>query len=51
LSAIASRIPMGRIAEPEEIADAVLFLCSEQSRFITGQIITVDGGYSVNGSW
>jgi len=51
LSAIASRIPMGRIAEPEEIADAVLFLCSEQSRFITGQTITVDGGYSVNGSW
>ena len=51
LSAISSRIPMGRIAEPEEIADAVLFLCSKQSRFITGQIIYVDGGYSVNGSW
>jgi NAD(P)-dependent dehydrogenase (short-subunit alcohol dehydrogenase family) len=51
LSAISSRIPMGRIAEPEEIADAVLFLCGKQSRFITGQIIAVDGGYSVNGSW
>ncbi len=51
LSAISSRIPMGRIAEPEEIADAILFLCGKQSRFITGQIIAVDGGYSVNGSW
>ena len=51
LSAIANRIPMGRIAEPEEIADAVLFLCGQQSSFITGQIIAVDGGYSVNGSW
>jgi NAD(P)-dependent dehydrogenase (short-subunit alcohol dehydrogenase family) len=51
LAAIAGRIPMGRIAEPEEIAEAVLFLCSRQARFITGQIIAVDGGYSVNGSW
>jgi len=51
LSAISSRIPIGRIAEPEEIADVVLFLCSKQSRFITGQVIFVDGGYSVNGSW
>jgi len=51
LSAISNRIPMGRLAEPEEIADAVLFLCGKQSRFITGQIIAVDGGYTINGSW
>ncbi|MFC1885913.1 SDR family NAD(P)-dependent oxidoreductase [Thermodesulfobacteriota bacterium] len=41
---IAGRIPKGRIAEPEEIVGAVLFLCSEDSSFITGQSIYVDGG-------
>lgn len=38
------RIPKGRIAEPEEIVGAVLFLCSEDSGFITGESIYVDGG-------
>lgn len=36
--------PMGRIAGAEEIADTTLYLVSEGSRFVTGQIITVDGG-------
>ncbi|MFN8455726.1 MAG: SDR family oxidoreductase [Anaerolineae bacterium] len=49
LQAVIKRIPLGRIAEPEEVADAVLFLCSDRSRFITGQIIFVDGGYTING--
>lgn len=51
LDPITARIPLGRLAEPEEIADAVLFLCGSSSRFVTGQILYVDGGYSVNGSW
>ena len=42
--AVASRVPMGRIAEPEDIVGAVLFLCSEASGFITGQSLYVDGG-------
>jgi NAD(P)-dependent dehydrogenase (short-subunit alcohol dehydrogenase family) len=46
---ITSRIPLGRLAEPSEIADAVVFLCSDQARFITGQILAVDGGYTANG--
>jgi dehydrogenase/reductase SDR family protein 4 len=40
-----SGVPIGRVAEPEEIADAVLFLACDQSNFITGQSIYVDGGY------
>ncbi|MCK5430611.1 MAG: SDR family oxidoreductase, partial [Anaerolineales bacterium] len=40
--------PAGRMVTPEDIADVVAFLCSEQSYMIRGQIIVVDGGYSVS---
>ena len=39
-----SKIPMGRFGDPKEIADAALFLASEMSNYITGQVLTVDGG-------
>lgn len=42
----AREIPMKRTAEPEEIAAAVAFLCSEQAAYITGQSLLVDGGLS-----
>lgn len=45
---ITARIPKGRLAEPEEIVGAVLFLCSKQSNFITGESIYVDGGSLAN---
>jgi len=38
------RIPLGRVAEPEDVAGPVQFLCSDAASFITGQIIYVDGG-------
>jgi len=44
---IVKRIPKGRIAEPEEIVGAVLFLASDASEFITGQTVYVDGGTMV----
>lgn len=47
LEAIARSIPMGRIAEPEEVADAVLYLASDRASFVTSQILWVDGGFSV----
>jgi gluconate 5-dehydrogenase len=38
------RIPLGRVAEPEDVAGPVHFLCSEAASFVTGQILYVDGG-------
>jgi NAD(P)-dependent dehydrogenase (short-subunit alcohol dehydrogenase family) len=37
--------PMGRLGEPEEVAEAIVFLASDQASFITGAILPVDGGY------
>ncbi len=45
--AAGSFIPMGRIGEPEEIADVVLFLASSGARYMTGQVVVVDGGLLV----
>jgi NAD(P)-dependent dehydrogenase (short-subunit alcohol dehydrogenase family) len=39
--------PIGRLGKPEEIADAVVFLCSDRASFITGQSLAVDGGFTV----
>jgi meso-butanediol dehydrogenase / (S,S)-butanediol dehydrogenase / diacetyl reductase len=42
--------PVGRIGEPEDVADVVVFLCSDLARFVTGQNIVVDGGLTLHGS-
>jgi NAD(P)-dependent dehydrogenase (short-subunit alcohol dehydrogenase family) len=44
--AVLARIPAGRIADGDDIADAVLFLCSNRARHILGHVLTVDGGES-----
>lgn len=48
LNTVRQRIPLGRFAEPEEIASAVLYLVSPTARFVTGQILYVDGGVTAS---
>jgi NAD(P)-dependent dehydrogenase (short-subunit alcohol dehydrogenase family) len=43
---IAAMHPMGRTGYPREIADAVLWLCSDEASFVTGQSLAVDGGWT-----
>jgi NAD(P)-dependent dehydrogenase (short-subunit alcohol dehydrogenase family) len=46
-AAILARTPLGRWAVPEDVAGAVVFLCSPAARFITGAVVPIDGGYLV----
>ena len=44
------RVPLKEIAQPEWIASGVVFLASDDSRYMTGQVLTIDGGYVMDGS-
>lgn len=46
LSGLAEEIPMGRLGRPEEVAGAVSFLLSEDAAYMTGQVLSVNGGWS-----
>jgi tropinone reductase I len=49
LTAILARTPLGRIAEPREVATAVAFLAMPEASYITGQCLAVDGGMTIQG--
>jgi 2-keto-3-deoxy-L-fuconate dehydrogenase len=46
-AAFIARQPMGRLAQPEEIAALVVYLASDETAFMTGQSIVIDGGFTV----
>ena len=48
---IVAHTPAGRFGEPEEVAGAVVFLCSPAARFITGAVLPIDGGFSAYGGF
>jgi NAD(P)-dependent dehydrogenase (short-subunit alcohol dehydrogenase family) len=48
---ILKRTPMGKLVEPEDIANAALFLASEKARYITGVTLPVDAGFVADGAW
>ena len=47
LKKVREEIPLGRLGEPQDVADAVLFLASPAASFITGHVLTIDGGLTV----
>jgi NAD(P)-dependent dehydrogenase (short-subunit alcohol dehydrogenase family) len=47
---LVAKTPLARIGTPEEIADVVVFLCSDLARFVTGQNLVIDGGMTLHGS-
>lgn len=47
---IAKRIPLGCVAQPEDVSGAAIYLASDASRYVTGQILVVDGGWMINGT-
>jgi len=46
LAQINALTPLGRLGKPEEVANAILFLASDEASFITGAELAIDGGYS-----
>ncbi|MBA0873238.1 hypothetical protein Goshw_029937 [Gossypium schwendimanii] len=46
---VISRTPLERVGEPEEVSSMVAYLCLPAASYITGQIVSVDGGFTVNG--
>ena len=51
LARVPSWVPVGRLGEPDDIADVILFLCSDLSRFVTGTTVHADGGTAAAGGW
>lgn len=46
LSIATENAPLGRDGKPEEVADVMVFLCSEEASFVTGTAVSIDGGWT-----
>lgn len=46
---LAARAALGRVGTPEDIADVAVWLCTQEARFVTGQSLLVDGGFTIPG--
>ena len=47
-AALVTTVPMGRLGLSEEVADGIVFIASDEARFVTGHVLNVDGGFSAN---
>jgi NAD(P)-dependent dehydrogenase (short-subunit alcohol dehydrogenase family) len=47
-AALAAQVPLGRLGRSEEVADGIVFIASDDARFITGHVLNVDGGHTAN---
>ena len=47
-AALAAEVPLGRLGLSEEVADGIVFIASDEARFITGHVLNVDGGHTAN---
>jgi NAD(P)-dependent dehydrogenase (short-subunit alcohol dehydrogenase family) len=45
---LAAQVPLGRLGLSEEVADGIVFMASDDARFITGQVLNIDGGHSAS---
>jgi NAD(P)-dependent dehydrogenase (short-subunit alcohol dehydrogenase family) len=46
-ASLEQRVPLGRFAQPEEVADVIAFLLSDQAGFVTGADLRIDGGFAL----
>ena len=44
---LAENTPLGRVAEPEDVVRAIVMLVGEEAAFVTGEVLTADGGYGL----
>ena len=51
LDRMLERVPTGRLAHPDEIAKAAIFLLSDDASYVNGHTLTADGGWVINGKW
>jgi 3-oxoacyl-[acyl-carrier protein] reductase len=48
LASFAETVPLGRVGDPADIADVAVFLLSDKARYLTGQVLAVDGGTTIS---